>query len=140
MGATLQMLERLANFAHGEDAVHDGAHLVQGDGSIHGFEHFPATHEDPLDADILHEDGHGVDLVGSTSQDPYQADMAAGANGAQRFTQSASPADFDDVIDPLAGQRAGFFFPIRGGFVVDAIRCPQATEHDPAWRRCWRWR
>src|SRR5256885_1872171 len=102
--AAFQVLEGLAGVGHGKDAIDHGAELVQRDCPVHGFEHGPTADKDALAAALFHKAGHGVDLTAGAGETADEADVAACADGPERFAQGAGPADLDDMVDTLTGE------------------------------------
>src|SRR5215475_3126906 len=98
MTRALHVRERLPKFAEAEGPVHDRPQLVKRDGAVHRLEHRPAADEDPLETDVLHENGDRIDLA-RAGEDADEADRAAAADRLERLPERAGAADFDDVID-----------------------------------------
>src|SRR5204862_4474617 len=57
----LHVAQRLADLDKRKHPIDDRLQAVQSDCAVHGLEHVAAADVDALDADVLHEGGHGVD-------------------------------------------------------------------------------
>src|SRR5262245_14898728 len=93
---------------------------MQGDGAVHGFEHFARADEDALQANLFHQYRYRIDLRLIAGEHADEVDAAAGADGLEGFAERAGAADFDDVID-AAGELAYWIFPVDVSLIVDSI-------------------
>src|SRR5579875_425154 len=128
MGGAFQVAERLYRLSKGKNAINDGTQLMGNDCTIHRLEHLARADEDTLYTDVLHQDGHGIDLS-RPGQHADEADLSAQAHGPQRLAERAGAADLDDVIDAAsAGQLAHFISPFGSFFIVNTFRRAELTR------------
>src|SRR5262249_36007370 len=97
---TLEILQGLDGLIEREDAVDDRSKLVGRDGSDHRLKHSPGADEDPLEADVLHQDRDRVELT-AAAQDPDQGDIPAQTSSTHRPGKGPRAADLDDEVDSL---------------------------------------
>src|SRR5262245_17382249 len=104
MRAALHVAERFPDLLEGKHPVHDGAEFVQGDGTVHRFEHFARADIDSLDAYVFHQNGQRIYFAGSSRENTDQADAPAHPDSPEGLRQRAGAAYFNDVIDAYSAR------------------------------------